>query len=497
MRLTRAMSRTCNGANVGTRAAVAGAVLLGMTLGNACGPSPTPHGPTASPPPPNVLLVVLDTTRADALSCYGGPAGATPAIDALAAESTLYRAAYATSFWTLPSHGSMLTGRYPSEAGATSETNHLPEQVTTLAEHLAAEGYRTGAVVRNPWLSAERGFAQGFEHYLEAWRDDDGRSEVAGERAATAAAVEWLRTSIDNVDPFFLFVNLNIAHLPYTPPEEVFHRFSSRDWPTARLARLRAIEGGWAHFAGALPLDAEDFQILRELYTSEVAVADSLVADLLDAVRQPGALDRTLVIVTSDHGENLGEHGLIDHLYSMFDTTVRVPLLIRYPARFTPELEVDEVVSLVDLVPTVLDTCGVLDADDDANAGMLARSLCDGGHGRREAVFAENGRPINGIRLLQRFPDFDVREIDHEMRMIRTDRHKLVWKVGRAAELYDLIADPGETTDRGDVDRELRNELLDSLRLWVAELDTTLRPGRFSSRDHESLQRLRALGYVE
>jgi arylsulfatase A-like enzyme len=472
-------------------------VILVMTLAGGCGPATTPEPPAIAPPQPNVLLVVLDTTRADVLSCYGGPTGTTPAIDALAAESTLYRGAYATSFWTLPSHGSMLTGRYPSEAGATSETNHLPEQVTTLAERLAGEGYRTAAVVRNPWLSAERGFAQGFEHYLEAWRGDDSRGEVEGEQAATAAAVEWLRTSIGGNDPFFLFVNLNIAHLPYTPPEEVFGRFASQDWPAARLARLRTIEGGWEHFAGALPLDAADFQILRELYTSEVAVADSLVADLLDAVRGPGALDQTLVIVTSDHGENLGEHGLIDHLYSLFDTTVRVPLLIRYPERFTPGVEVDDVVSLVDLVPTVLDTCGVLDSDNDADASLLARSLCDGGHGRREEVFAENGRPINGIRLLQRFPDFDVREIDHEMRMIRTDRHKLVWKVGRAAELYDLAADPGETTDRGDVDRELRNELLDSLRLWVAELDTTLRPGRFSSSDHESLQRLRALGYVE
>jgi arylsulfatase A-like enzyme len=491
------MSHTHTDAHAGSRAAIAGAVLLGMTLVVACGPAPRPEAPTIAPPPPNVLLVVLDTTRADVLSCYGGPAGATPAIDALAAESSVYRNAFATSFWTLPSHGSMLTGRYPSEAGSTSETNHLPEQVTTLAERLAAAGYRTAAVVRNPWLSAERGFAQGFEYYLESWRDDDGRSEVAAERAATAAAVEWLRTSIGGNDPFFLFVNLNIAHMPYTPPEEVFHRFASRDWPTARLARLRAIEGGWAHFAGALPLDAEDFQILRELYTAEVAIADSLVADLLDAVRRPGALDRTLVIVTSDHGENLGEHGLIDHLYSLFDTTVRVPLLIRYPARFTPGVDVDDVVSLVDLVPTVLDTCGVLDPDDDADAALLARSLCDGGQGHREAVFAENGRPINGIRLLQRFPDFDVREIDHEMRMIRTAEHKLVWKVGRAAELYDMVADPGETTDLGDTDRELRNRLLDALRLWVAELDTTLRPGHFSSRDHESLERLRALGYVE
>jgi arylsulfatase A-like enzyme len=491
------MSHTNTDAKAGSRFVVPCAVSLAMTLAGACGPSPRLEGPAIAPPPPNVLLVVLDTTRTDALSCYGGPAGATPAIDALAAESTVYRGAYATSFWTLPSHGSMLTGLYPSEAGATSETNHLPEQVTTLAERLAAEGYRTGAVVRNPWLSAERGFAQGFDHYIEGWRDDDGRSEVAGEGAATAAGVDWIGKEFDGVDPFFLFVNLNIAHMPYTPPEEVFRRFASQPWSSARLARLRTIEGGWAHFAGAFPLDDIDFQILRELYSAEVAVADSLVADLLDAVRRQGALDQTLVIVTSDHGENLGEHGMIDHLYSLFDTTVRVPLLIRYPARFAPGVRVDEVVSLVDLVPTVLDTCGMLEADNDADAALLARSLCDGGHGRREAVFAENGRPINGIRLLQRFPDFDVREIDHEMRMIRTEEHKLVWKVGRAAELYDTVADPGETTDLGDVDRELRNRLLDELRLWVAELDTTVRPGRFSSRDRESLQRLRALGYVE
>ena len=204
-------------------------------------------------------------------------------------------------------------------------------------------------------------------------------------------------------------------------------------------------------------------------------------------------LDQTLVIVTSDHGENIGDHGMIDHFNSMFDSTIRVPLICRFPSRFAPDVRVDDPVSLVDLAPTVLDVCGVLESGD----VMLSRSLCDREARVPDSVFAENGRPINAVRLLQRFPDFDVSTIDHEMRAVRTGRHKLVWKVGKAAELYDLVEDPQEAMDIGGIDRELRNTLLLTLREWVAGLDTSLRPGAFSSRDRENLERLRALGYVE
>jgi len=464
-------------------------MATGALILTACGPGDVPKTTRR----PNVLLVVLDTVRADALSCYGNPRPTTPELDQLAGEGTRFDNAYATCFWTLPSHASLLTGLYPSEAGATSETNHLPERVTTLAERLAAAGYRTSAVVRNAWISVERGFGQGFEELAEDWRDDTGQ-EAEEEGQAVERTAEWIRDRGGLGEPWFLFVNLNVAHLPYTPPEPYRSRFASEEWSEADIDRLMSIEGGWGHLAGGLHLDEADFRILRDLYEAEVSIADEHVGRLLDAIRDSGVLEQTLVIVTADHGENLGDHGLIDHVYSLFDSTVRVPMIVRYPQRFAAGEVVSDAVSLIDVVPTVLDVTGIPTVDD----GLEGFAMDDPGIGERPAVFAENGRPINGTRLLEKwFPDFDTAAIDHQMRMIRSGDIKLIWKADVSAELFDLESDPGELMDLAPDRPDLRNQLLSDLRSWSLGVEPRVPPQAFESRDRESLERLRALGYVE
>jgi arylsulfatase A-like enzyme len=455
-----------------------------------CGPAEMAEQPKRAP---NVLLVVLDTVRSDALSCYGNPRPTTPELDRLASEGTRYDNAYATCFWTLPSHASLFTGLYPSEAGATSETNHLPRRMTTLAEHLAEAGFRTSAVVRNAWISAERGFGQGFDEFVEHWRNDTGH-EAEEEGQAVGLAIGWIRERVDAGEPWFLFVNLNVAHLPYTPPEPYRSRFASEEWPQEQISRLTEIKGGWDHLAGGLQLGEADFRLLRDLYEAEVSIASEHVGRILDAIRGFGVLDKTLVIVTADHGENLGDHGMIDHVYSLYDTTVRVPMIVRYPPRFSAGEAVGDVVSLIDIVPTVLEITGT-QSPEDTLEGLV---LDDPRVRDRLSVFAENGRPINGIRLLEkRFPDFDTATIDHPMRMIRSSSFKLIWTADVSAELYELEADPGELHDLS-VDRtDLRNQLLSELRSWSLGIEPRVTPKAFESRDDESLERLRKLGYVE
>jgi arylsulfatase A-like enzyme len=466
---------------------VVAAALLALS---ACGPGEIEVEPET---PPNVLLVVLDTVRADALSCYGNPRPTTPNLDRLAAEGTRFDTAYATCFWTLPSHASLFTGLYPSEAGATSETNYLPEQLTTLAERLAKAGYRTGAVVRNAWISEERGFAQGFEDFVEDWRDDTGHEAEEEGQAVDLAAV-WIDDRVGAGEPWFLFVNLNIAHLPYTPPEPYRLRFARREWSADEIKRLMAIEGGWGHLAGRLHLNEEHFELLRDLYAGEVAIADELVGRLIDAIEERGVLDETLVIVTSDHGENIGDHGLIDHVFSLYDSTVRVPLIVRYPPRFETGEVVSELVSLVDIAPTVLDIVGV----PAINANLPGFPLDHPAIAERPSVFAENGRPINGIKLLEKwFPEFDTGTIDHPMRMIRTDPFKLIWTSDVSAELFNVESDPGELINLSSGRPDLSNQLLAELRSWSLGVEPRATPQPFESRDEESLERLRALGYVE
>ncbi|MHC4696965.1 MAG: sulfatase family protein [Planctomycetota bacterium] len=451
---------------------------------------------------PNVLMVVLDTTRADYFSAYGHPQPTTPRTDQLATEGIRYTQAFATDFWTLPAHASLFTGLYPGEAQATAETNHMPEHVVTIAEHLRDNGYETGAVVCNPWVSIERGFGQGFTDFAEMWRKENRPIGAAGEsrseQPAVDRAVAWMEQKLAVTrSPFFLFVNFNVAHLPYTPPPEVRNRFAKQAWPPARVTRLMRISGMWPYLAGKIRLDETDFKIMRELYEAEVARADTYTGQLIDALSRWSILDDTLVIVTSDHGENIGDHGMIDHLLSMHETTLRIPLIIRYPKRFNTGTTCDELVSLVDIVPTVLDVCGLLDVSE--VPGVERRSLCREDRLRHRFVVAENERPINGIRLLKsNFPEFDTSTINYPMRAIRTQRYKLIWHEGRKVELFDLQSDPNETRDLAASHPQIRDDLLGQLKDWKARGGTATDAGQmFESHDAESLERLRSLGYID
>jgi len=451
----------------------------------------------AKPPRPNVVLIVLDTTRADFLSCNGFKKRTTPGIDRLAMKGTRYTKAFATDFWTLPSHASLLTGLYPSEAQATSETNYLPDRVTTIAETLQEAGYRTGAIVCNPWVSAERGFKQGFSFFHEVRPPEKIPSDFHVEQEGAYKAREWLEQAAGGDQPFFFFANFNLPHLPFRPQASVLKQFQTRQWPGDRISRLMEVAGMWAHLAGALPLDDQDFAAMRDLYAAEVHLADRFVHQLAYVLESTKVLGRTLVIVTSDHGENIGDHGMIDHLLSMYDTTVQVPLVIRYPKRFKKKAVSDELVSLVDIVPTILDVCGLV---DDKNRSHVAKySLCSAEREKRKFITAENERPVNGVQVLKKeYPAFDTKPIDRPMRMIRTDRYKLIWHVGAEYELYDLQADPGELTNIVKQKPELKDELYVQLREWMSTLNVPEdAPDTFKGKDQQSLEALRALGYIE
>ncbi len=314
---------------------------------------------------PNVVLIVIDTCRADRLSCYGYSKKTTPNIDALAREGILYERAYATDFWTLPSHASLFTGLYPTQAGATSETNHLPPSNTTLAEILKKAGYDTAAFVCNAWISMERGFDQGFDEYLEMWRSVNKaqvpRRHGWAEWATIQKTTEWLDRRKKGQKPFFMFINLNCVHMPYRPPEPHLSRFVKPEsgYSNDEVSRMANIAGMWQYLAGELKLSKRDLRILGELYDGEVEFADYCIGEITQRLEKLGIIDNTVLIVTSDHGENLGEHGLIDHLLSMHETTLRIPLVIRYPKRFKAGVRNTDLVSLIDIAPTILDVCNI------------------------------------------------------------------------------------------------------------------------------------------
>jgi arylsulfatase A-like enzyme len=476
--------------------AVAG--LLGCLLLVGCSPA-SEEEPRAlaeeEPQRPNVVLIVLDTTRADILSAYGYSKPTSPVLADLAAEGTLFQNAMSTDFWTLPAHASLFTGEYPSQHRATSETNQLDRGVDTLAEKLRRAGYKTGAFVSNAWIGRKRGFAQGFQSYTETWKSEvDSRGDHALDRLGVEGAIEWIQKKSHSSAPFFLFLNLNGAHMPYSPDPLALVGLSPGPRSLDRSRRLRKLKGMWSYLGGRYSLDAEDFEILRELYEAEVLMLDGLVGSIVASLEEHDLLDSTLLIVTSDHGENLGEHGRVDHLLSLYETTIRIPLIIRYPGHFEAGSVRDDLVSLIDISPTVLALSGL----GETYPEVVERSLLAPSAKRSARVFAENDRPVNGIEIMKNnFPDFDSTTIDQRMRMLRTPTHKLIWHEDGRTELYDLAADPHELTDLSESNPELRNELLTQLETWMETQGSVADAIPMEIDDPQTRKRLEALGYVE
>lgn len=410
------------------RAFVALALLLTSTLA-ACG--------THAPVRPNLVLLVLDTARADRFSCYGYARPTTPAVDALAARGILFREARSVAPWTLPAHASMFSGLPPRDHGATwaafsePETAPLRELVARelaparpermLAARLAAEGYRCVGFSPNPWVARSKGLALGFDEFHELWRDEEraafDQPKPADALAATlsGATVRGVRRMLaerDAEQPFFLFVNLLDAHFPYEPPEPFRARLGGTD---AAVARVQ--QGGrraeLAMIAGAAPFPREE---LSALYDGELATADHFVGELVAALEEAGVFDDTLVVVTADHGEQLGEEGRWSHQLSVSEELLHVPLVLKLPhgAR-AGEVRDDPLASNLDVYATLLAAAGI-EPPPGLSRDLLAPTVAP-----RESLVAEYDTSRAYLHQLSEVrPEFDPAQHAHELHAVYT-----------------------------------------------------------------------------
>jgi arylsulfatase A-like enzyme len=382
-----------------------------------------PLPPTNSP---NVLLIVLDTVRADHLSLYGYERSTSPTLERLAKRGVRFDEARATAPWTLPSHASMFTGRWPHELGEKWMTP-LRGRFPTLAEFLGARGYATAGFVANTlYCSYDTGLNRGFAHYedyvlgldqlslfrtallvdrtvkavsdlglylsrrLDAgpfrpWQEYVLRRLLVSPRkdakSINLSFVNWLSERRDVRRPFFTFLNYLDAHAPYLPPAGTSRRFGSI--PETEEDFLVLVEQ-WESI-DKLRLPQRYRLLARDCYDNCLAYLDQRLGDLFDELERRGELDRTLVIVTSDHGEELGEHDLFDHGESLYRPEIRVPLLLVLPSRSQYQSIVSETVSLRDLPATIVDLVG-LGADSPFPGRSLARMWR--GHSARDAPVA-------------------------------------------------------------------------------------------------------------
>lgn len=457
-------------------ARLAALVLVAMAAVSCTRGEPTPRG---------VVLIVLDTLRADGLSAYGNPRATSPRIDALAAEGVLFERAYSNASWTLPAFVGLLTGSYPS--AAVFQGTRL---VRSLVEPLRAAGFATAAFTEGGYVSPHFGMERGFDtfrslegkiqlHGVDVRPGDAGQG---GLERTFESARGWLREHAEQ--PFFLLIHTYEVHMPY------LRRTYAEGMQRGILGEVYSFDD--ARRVRSEPVGDTEVEYVRALYDGGVAAADREVGRTLDLLGELGVADRTLVVLTSDHGEELGEREPLRlgmHGHALYDSLLHVPLIVRDPTRAGGGRRVSAQVRLVDVMPTILDRLGV--AVPGAGDGRSLLPLLDDAGAEDRPVYAEMLHPNSVTPLIRRVA-------------LRDGRWKLIVNAPPLApgeppaELYDVVADALETNNLAARQPDTKQALAERLRIQREAIQQRGLAGV----DHGTIgndvrEQLRALGYLE
>jgi arylsulfatase A-like enzyme len=476
----------------------------------------------------NVVLVVMDTARAREVF---SPDVDTPVLDELADDGVACEQAYADAPWTLPSHASLFTGCSPSKHGAHAGHKFLDDGSKTIAETLNDDGYATVSITNNAWVTQEFGFTRGFDRALRVWQflqNGADFGEVAMKTDGTEQLRESLRLLFQNPlrnavnavygkffyrrgdygagrtnqlierelseisRPYFLFVNYLEPHLDYQPPEEYARQYlpAGVSYEEARSVPQEP----WEYLCGQVDLGEREFEILRALYSAEISYLDDRIGEVVEHLKSTGDWEETIFVVLGDHGENIGDHGFMDHQYCLYDTLLHVPLILSGGA-VEAEPPRRDIVQISDVYPTILDLLDLSDTE--------AREQFQG-----QSIFAETRRTAAVSEYMAAQPSMEslesevgdvpehVYRLDRRLRSIRTAEYKLIRSEHGEVELYDVRDDPGELTDRSSDDAETVTELETELDEWLAGFEQTSPMEDEREVSDEMKSRLEDLGYI-
>lgn len=450
-------------------------IVTGSVAVHAAGPE------SADPetPRPNLLLITLDTTRADHLGSYGYERKTSPRLDELARDALVFDRAYSTSSWTLPAHASLLTGKFPSSHGARYHRDGalglgdgLPDESgilkryrvdplgsdgETLAELLGAEGYVTGAVVAGPWMLEVFGLGRGFQSYDddEIVMADSAENVVRGRLAAQVSkrALDFIDANAER--PFFLFLNFYDPHLPFSDPDGLASLF----FPGGKSA--------YPVPKGILTMEEES-----AYYDGEIRYMDRFLGRVFDRLKKLDLYDRTWIIVTADHGELLGEQGgIISHGKSLYQGEVRIPLIVKYPKGEGKSGRSDRFVQLTDIMPMVAER-------------LAPEKKLSAAHPQQGDVFAEV------------YPSH-LTLGDEDWLMLVSGEYKLLSKSNGERLLFDLSRDPREQKDLSADHSERVKAMNASLDAFLAGLPKAKGSEPRGEVDEETRRALESLGYLE
>lgn len=439
------------------------------------------------PPPsgaPNVLLVSIDTLRADHLHAYGYARETSPTIDRLAAEGALFETVLAPSSWTLPSHITLLTAMPPREHGVRKQRQRLRGEAKSLAEVFRDEGYDTAGFVAGPFLSSSHGFDQGFDVYDESTVSEGGLG--ASHRGRTSPRLvtlvtDWLRSWRREPErkPFFVFLHMWDPHYDFNPPPPYDTLFDPDYEGT--------ITGDDFELGKTIhrEMNPRDLEHVIALYDGEIRYTDDHLGEIIAFLDRIGQLDDTIVVVTSDHGEEFFEHGHKGHAKALFDESLRVPFVVRHPRSVAAGRRLGGVVRLMDVAPTVLGLAGVTAPDDFGS--------------RLGPVHADRDLSpwLTGAEVSTPFPRLRAYG-DHGLypaaMSVRSDTRKLIKTKGQTM-VFDVEADPAEQNDLGDADPEAR-ALVDQNEARTRQLRRASSLAEKVELTDTERDRLRALGYI-
>jgi len=432
----------------------------------------------------NVLLITIDTLRADHLGTYGYRRKTSPHIDALAAQGTVFEQAYTYLPKTRGSFVMIMTGRRPSQNGYSKKNPGVVGCNTTLAGALKEAGYVTAAVVDNLNVAAQHGYDNGFDRYRETWKEiEPFEKEMERSRLITEDAVRFLENPPAD-RPFFLWLHYVNPHAPYTPPPPFDTKFLDEESNAGPV--LGAVKGYRGGVREEREVRGKRLGYYGAQYDGEIAAVDQEVGTVLDALGRSPAGTNTMVVLTSDHGESLGEHDYyFDHGEDVHDPCLRIPLVMKIPG-VPPGARSRALASTVDLLPTILNATKVALPPDLAGRSLLAEAAGQDSASDR-TLFAENEH-------------HHVATFDSRLKTLAIPDDAQGWRYS----LYDRSVDPGETRDlsrsASDSLRVGRRELELAFDRWEQEWRVTRRrcegappPSKMSPEDCE---RLRNMGYT-
>jgi len=503
---------------------------------------------------PNVILIVMDTVRADHLSCYGYSRETTPCIDKIAEKGIIFENAFSAGIWSPPSHASIFTGKYPSYHGTLGRNVCLNKENTTLAEIFRRSNYKTIGITNCRLLWPGSGFERGFERFVlpsrTSFRSVKSKTEdlgfifssfVQGPRNFTRTLVNGpdSYTSYTNEiikdflgrhglsSPFFLFVNYFNCHAPYDPPRPFKGRFldnfhepslffsefllekifgstgeriknSNLDIKKLHYLASGSCKGRFSFMAKELEISKKEWEVIRSWYDGEIAYLDHCIGDIINYLHDTGLYDHTLIVITADHGESLGEHGLAGHHFGLYDSLLHIPLVVSYPMLTSGAERITEIVSSIDILPTILSACNI-----NVNVDIQGESLWPLEEQRfHKFVCAECGESVTKIqtnhfkRVFSRFSQ-RLEGIDVGYKSIRDDIFKYIISAKGEEQLFDVSNDPSE---RENIIDEFPNKAK-NLKRRMGELININYFGPMEIVGTESekgriIERLRSLGYI-